>query len=63
MLSNWRKPPQNRWALRNGRKLWTTEIIDRRSDSFLALEESPRDLSGVTLPADSEPTALTEFLP
>ena len=62
VLSNWRKPPQNRWALRNARKLLTTEITDRRSDSFLALEESPRDLSGVTFPSDSEPTTLTEFL-
>ncbi len=63
VLSNWRQAPQNRWALRNVSKLLTTEIIDRRPDSFLTLEEAQRDLSGVTFPADGQPVTLEAFLP
>ncbi|PZQ96092.1 MAG: hypothetical protein DI533_16735 [Cereibacter sphaeroides] len=63
VLNNWRKPPQNRWALRNVSKLLTTELIDRRSESFLKLEEAPRNLSGVTFPADGTANTLGAFLP
>lgn len=62
LLSNWRQPPQNRWALRNVSKILTTEIIDRRAESFLTLEEAPQDLSAVTFPADGRATTLAAFL-
>lgn len=63
MLSNWRKPPQNRWALRNVSKLLTTELIDRRVDDYLKIEDDFQDLSGVSFNTTSGPMTVAELLP